>query len=119
LCERSFAHVCDTGGTRRSWLRGLADVTKRYLIAVAAHNLGRILRSLFGVGKPKALQRNGEDDDLLLLLYFTIAWLRTAVMPFSARLEVLRATTKIQSSATAPSDPPRIAAWKTLTSTGC
>src|SRR5262249_50748834 len=36
--ERSFAHVCDTGGARRSWLCGLIDVTKRYLIAVAAHN---------------------------------------------------------------------------------
>ena len=54
--ERSFAHVCDAGGMRRSWLRGLVDVTKRYLIAVAAHNLGRILRKLFGIGKPKALQ---------------------------------------------------------------
>lgn len=54
--ERSFAHVCDTGGMRRSWLRGLVDVTKRYLIAAAAHNLGRILRRLFGVGKPKTLQ---------------------------------------------------------------
>ena len=41
---------------RRSWLRGLIDVTKRYLIAAAAHNLGRILRRLFGVGKPKTLQ---------------------------------------------------------------
>jgi len=30
--------------------------TKRYLIAAAAHNLGRILRALFGIGKPKALQ---------------------------------------------------------------
>jgi hypothetical protein len=54
--ERSFAHVCDSGGMRRSWLRGLVDVTKRYLIAAAAHNLGRILRRLFGVGKPKSLQ---------------------------------------------------------------
>src|SRR5277367_5214282 len=54
--ERSFAHVCDTGGMRRSWLRGLVDVTKRYVIAAAAHNLGRILRRLFGVGKPKTLQ---------------------------------------------------------------
>ena len=54
--ERSFAHVCDSGGMRRSWLRGLVDVTKRYLIAAAAHNLGRILRRLCGVGKPKALQ---------------------------------------------------------------
>jgi transposase len=55
-CERSFAHVCDSGGTRRTWLRGVDNVSKRYLIAVAAHNLGRILRMLFGIGKPKVLQ---------------------------------------------------------------
>src|SRR5262249_54352681 len=54
--ERSFAHACGTGGARRTWLRGLADVTKRYLITVAAHNLGRVLRKLFGMGKPRALQ---------------------------------------------------------------
>ncbi len=54
--ERSFAHVCDTGGMRRSWLRGLEDVTKRYRLAAAAHNLGRIMRLLFGIGKPKVLQ---------------------------------------------------------------
>jgi transposase len=54
--ERSFAHVCDTGGARRSWLRGLEDVTKRYRLAAAAHNLGRIMRLLFGVGKPRVLQ---------------------------------------------------------------
>jgi transposase len=54
--ERSFAHVCDTGGSRRSWLRGLEDVTKRYRLAAAAHNLGRIMRLLFKVGKPRALQ---------------------------------------------------------------
>ena len=55
-CERSFAHLCDTGGMRRSHLRGIATLTKRYLIAAAAHNLGRILRKLFGIGKPRALQ---------------------------------------------------------------
>ena len=54
--ERSFAHTCETGGARRSWLRGVVDVTKRYLMTVAAHNLGRVLRKLFGVGKPRALQ---------------------------------------------------------------
>jgi transposase len=26
LCERTFAHVCDCSGTRRSWLRGVAKV---------------------------------------------------------------------------------------------
>ncbi len=54
LVERSFAHVCDTGGWRRSWLRGLTNVRKRYLIAAAAHNLGLILRKLLGAGKPRA-----------------------------------------------------------------
>jgi transposase len=54
--ERSFAHTCATGGARRSWLGGLVDVAKRRPMTVAAHNLGRVLQKLFGVGKPKALQ---------------------------------------------------------------
>jgi transposase len=68
LCERTFAHVCDTGGMRRSWLKGVEKLTKRYLIAVAAHNLGRILRKLFGIGKPKALQGAGGLAALVSLL---------------------------------------------------
>jgi transposase len=56
VCERTFAHICDSGGARRSHLRGLVNVTKRYLLAAAAHNLGRILRKLTGIGKPKTLQ---------------------------------------------------------------
>ena len=52
LTERSFAHVCETGGARRTWLRGLDQVRKRYLIQVAARNLGLILRKLFGIGTP-------------------------------------------------------------------
>ncbi len=54
--ERTFAHVCGTGGARRTWLRGRVNVTKRYLMQVAAHNLGVVMRSLFGVGKPRVLQ---------------------------------------------------------------
>ena len=38
--ERSFAHMCDTGGARRSWLWGIEKVQKRYLIAAVARNLG-------------------------------------------------------------------------------
>lgn len=56
LVERSFAHVCDTGGARRTWLRGLVSVTKRHLMVVAARNLSTIMRVLFGIGCPKALQ---------------------------------------------------------------
>ena len=54
--ERSFAHVCETGGARRTWIRGIIEVTKRYLMQAAGYNLGVILRALFGIGKPRALQ---------------------------------------------------------------
>jgi len=80
--ERSFAHVCDTGGARRSWLTGTIDVTKRYVIAAAAHNLGRILRKLFGIGKPKALQGSSA---LILLAYLVARARRWAFMALSER----------------------------------
>jgi IS5 family transposase len=76
-CERTFAHVCDSGGMRRSWLKGIAKVTKRYLIAVAAHNLGRILWKLFGVGKPKALQGEGGLAALAYILILLVVQLGT------------------------------------------
>lgn len=56
VVERTFAHLCETGGCRRTHLRGRVDVSKRYRIAAVAHNLGRILRCLTGVGKPRTLQ---------------------------------------------------------------
>jgi transposase len=67
VCERTFAHVCDSGGMRRSWLKKVMNVFKRYVIAAAAHNLGRILRKLFGIGKPKALQGEGGSSALAQL----------------------------------------------------
>jgi len=60
LPERSFAHVCESGGARRTWLRGLGEITKRYLIQVAARNLGVLLRRLCGVGTPRRLQGEGK-----------------------------------------------------------
>ena len=44
LVERSFAHMCETGGARRTWLRGLEKVNKRYKMVAAARNLGLIMR---------------------------------------------------------------------------
>jgi transposase len=70
--ERSFAHVCDTGGARRTWLRGFVNVTKRYLVHVAAHNLAVVLRALFGVGKPRCLQGEGAVCAAVLAV---VAWL--------------------------------------------
>jgi transposase len=72
--ERSFAHTCETGGARRSWLRGFVDVTKRYLMAVAAHNLGRVLRKLFGVGKPRGLQGSSTPSAGLVEVIRLLLW---------------------------------------------
>jgi transposase len=58
--ERSFAHVLETGGGRRTWLRGLVNVAKRYAVQAAAHNLGLLMRKLFGMGKPRTLQGAGS-----------------------------------------------------------
>ncbi len=46
--ERSFAHVCETGGARRSWLRGIEKVRKRLLATAATTNLGLVMRSSSG-----------------------------------------------------------------------
>lgn len=74
--ERSFAHVCDTGAARRSWLRGLEKINKRYLMQAAAHNLAIVLRALLGVGKPRCLQGRAGLGHLADLL---VRWLRGAL----------------------------------------
>jgi transposase len=78
--ERSFAHVCDTGGSRRSWIRKLEEVTKRYRIAAAAHNLARIMRLLFGIGKPRVLQAPADLAWLAQLAMLAIWRLLEAVV---------------------------------------
>ncbi len=53
LCERGFALVLDRGGMRRAWLRGCANLRKRYLVHVAGYNLGLLMRLLVGAGTPR------------------------------------------------------------------
>jgi transposase len=75
--ERTFAHSCETGGARRSWIRGIEEVAKRYTAHVAALNLGVILRKLLGVGSPRGLA--GLRDALLALwALLRLALTRTA-----------------------------------------
>jgi transposase len=93
LCERSFAHVCDTGGSRRTWLRGVIEVTKRYLIAVAGHNLSQILRKLFGMGKPRRLQDGGRAAGLAALATTLISALVLIAERFRTRLPIRPAIT--------------------------
>jgi len=54
--ERTFAHVLETGGGRRTRLRGTEKVQKRHLILTAAYNLGVLMRQLFGIGTARSMQ---------------------------------------------------------------
>jgi transposase len=54
--ERSFAHVYDTGGMRRTHLRGHTNILKRILIHAGGFNLGLVMRHLIGIGTPRGLQ---------------------------------------------------------------
>src|SRR3990172_8323095 len=56
LLERTFAHVYDTGGMRRTHLRGHRNILKRLLLHVAAFNLSLVLRREAGTGTPRSLQ---------------------------------------------------------------
>ena len=68
--ERSFAHMYETGGMRRTHLRGHTNILKRLLIHAGGFNLGRLLRHLFGIGTPRGLQgRSGRVLRVLLGLY--------------------------------------------------
>jgi len=52
-CERTFAHVCETGGGRRAWVRGQTNVSKTHTLKCAAYNLGLLLRKVWGMRKPR------------------------------------------------------------------
>jgi len=66
LLERPFAHLYETGGMRRTHLRGHTNILKRLLIHAAGFNLGLVMRMSIGVGTPRGLQ--GVARALLTLL---------------------------------------------------
>jgi transposase len=58
--ERSFAHILDAGGARRTTLRGLENLNKRFKVSAAIYNLSQLMRRLFGVGTPKQAAAMGK-----------------------------------------------------------
>ncbi len=56
LIERPFAHLYETGGMRRTQLRGHTNILKRLLIHAAGFNLGLVMRMLVGMGTPRGFQ---------------------------------------------------------------
>src|SRR4051795_12696631 len=74
LIERSFAHCYETGGMRRTHLRGRENILKRQLIHVCAFNLSLIFRLTLGAGTPRELRNRRAA------LLSAFMWLQMALM---------------------------------------
>src|SRR3989304_2353959 len=84
--ERSFAHVYDTGGLRRTHLRGHQNILKRLLVHAGAFNLGLLMRKVFGRGTPRGLQgRQFAPGAREIALGTLVACVRTAATRLSPR----------------------------------
>lgn len=94
--ERTFAHCYETGGMRRTHLRGHDKILKRLLIHTAGFNLALIMRALFGMGKPRCAQ---DGLGKLLRACFGLLWplcelleaLQRALTPLWRKTAVCRA----------------------------
>jgi hypothetical protein len=73
--ERTFAHVCETGGGRRTWLRGQTNVSKAHTLKCAAYNLGVLMRKVWGMRKPR-----NADEGVWGGLLAGLAWLTLAAV---------------------------------------
>jgi transposase len=89
LVERSFAHCYDTGGMRRTHLRGHENILKRQLVHVGAFNLSLILRQLLGAGTPREWRNRGGM--LLLLVYLLVTRRETRNRLYRSRNSISRA----------------------------
>jgi transposase len=81
-CERTFAHVCETGGGRRAWLRGQTNVSKAHTLRCAAYNLGVLLRKVWGYRK----LRNGEGKAGLFLAFWALLAAAVVIVGHKLRL---------------------------------
>ena len=88
--ERSFAHLYDTGGMRRTHLRGHENILKRLLIHAGGFNLGLLIRSILGVGTPRGLQ--GRLAAVLAVVSTLIAVARHRCIEIRGVLRVIAAT---------------------------
>src|SRR5713226_4083320 len=93
LTERSFAHMYETGGMRRTHLRKRNNILKRLLFHAVGFNLALLLRERYGIGKPRTLQ--GSADAILLwqivVTAFCACWIESAEV-YEVAFDLLRSS---------------------------
>ena len=105
--ERTFAHLYDTGGMRRTHLRGHTNILKRLLIHAGGFNLGLVMRQMIGLGTPRGLQ--GRPSVVIATLLMLVGAVRRRVViigalhrPLAIWCGLISATTLIVDSSAAP-----------------
>jgi len=96
LVERSFTHMYDTGGMRRTHLRGRENILKRLLVHALAFNLALLVRKQYGIGKPRTLQGASQElqnaiPNAILAAWIALAALAPAECADSAENELIAA----------------------------
>lgn len=113
--ERSFAHILDSGGMRRTTLRGQPNLDKRYKIAAATYNLSQLMRHLFGSGTSKQATALGSEKGFIGLVFSSMRWVLALFRHFLMSRAHRRLTDRFGSR--------RLRKWKqvknALISTGC
>ena len=74
--ERSFAHILDAGGARRTTLRGEENLNKRHKVSAAIYNLSQLMRKIWGVGTPKQWAAGAKPLVWVLCRLFVAGWSR-------------------------------------------
>jgi transposase len=74
--ERSFAHLLDAGGARRTTLQGLGNLNKRFKLAAAIYNLSQLMRKLWNVGTPKQWAAGAKALGLAFFDLYVTEWSR-------------------------------------------
>jgi transposase len=115
--ERSFAHILDAGGMRRTTLRGWENLNKRFKLAAAFYNLSQLMRKLFGFGTPKQLAAAMERGGRALL--GRLAFILTLVQLVAHQLTEMAARTRRAFRIISHRGPKFIPPENAVTSTGC
>jgi transposase len=84
--ERPNAHLYETGGMRRTHLRGHVNILKRLVVHSGGFNLGLLMRRLIGVGTPRGLQ--GRLAMIMSLATALIACATRRLPPSAASIDL-------------------------------
>ena len=87
--KRSFAHCYETGGMRRTHLRGHENILKRQLIHVGAFNLSLIYGCCWVRASRGSGRTENQQGELLLRLFLRLfLWLQCFNGPNRAELRI-------------------------------